>query len=137
METADSEFSRVEQLLAGADSDATAAEADGRLLSLAAMLGDDALAVWVRQLAPDGHALDAGAAEPLAALASKRMRSLADTATLPTPWLPADDDDLRDRVDAVVDWAGGFLAGLGEGAALRGSPATLAPHTVETKGVKP
>ena len=123
MSANESEFSRVEQLLASAASDASAAEADGRLLSLAAMLGDEATPVWLRYLASESGEVDIGAMAPLGEMAAVRVSGLADTATLPVPWLPDDEDDLRDRVEAVVDWAGGFLAGLGEGAALRGSPA--------------
>ncbi len=119
----DPEYVLVEQLLANAASDATAAEADGRLLSLGAMLGDEAAAVWLRQLVADGADANASALEPLGELAGARLSGLADVATLPQPWLPDDDGDLRDRVEAVAEWAGGFLAGLGEGAALRGSGA--------------
>ena len=121
MSTTETEYARVEQLLAAAASDTTAAEADGRLLSLAAMLGDEAASVWLNQVAAETG--DAVAVAPLGKLATARVRVLADTDSLPVPWLPDDEDDLRDRVDAIVEWAGGFLAGLGEGAALRGSPA--------------
>ena len=121
MSTTETEYARVEQLLAAAASDTTAAEADGRLLSLAAMLGDEAASVWLNQVAAETG--DAVAVAPLGELATARVRVLADTDSLPVPWLPDDEDDLRDRVDAIVEWAGGFLAGLGEGAALRGSPA--------------
>ena len=50
MSSNETEFSRIEQLLASASSDASASAADGRLLSLAAMLGDDATAIWLREL---------------------------------------------------------------------------------------
>lgn len=120
MSSNETEFSRIEQLLASASSDASASAADGRLLSLAAMLGDEATVVWLRDLAPPAGAATLG---PLGEIASARVRALADTDSLPLPWLPDDEDDLRDRVEAVVDWAGGFLAGLGEGAAMRGTPA--------------
>lgn len=123
MSSTETEFSRIEQLLASASSDASASAADGRLLSLAAMLGDEAPAVWLRDLAPAGAATGAATLGPLGEIAGARVQSLTDTDTLPLPWLPDDEDDLRDRVEAVVDWAGGFLAGLGEGAALRGTPA--------------
>jgi uncharacterized protein YgfB (UPF0149 family) len=120
MPSTETEFSRIEQLLASASSNASASAADGRLLSLAAMLGDEAPAIWLRDLAPATGAATLG---PLGEIAGARVRSLADTDALPLPWLPGDEDDLRDRVEAVVDWAGGFLAGLGEGAAMRGTPA--------------
>lgn len=123
MSSNETEFSRIEQLLASASSDASASAADGRLLSLAAMLGEEATTVWLRDLAPSTGALNAAALEPLREIAVARVRSLADTDTLPSPWLPDDEDDLRDRVEAVVEWTGGFLAGLGEGAAMRGTPA--------------
>ncbi|MEO1593737.1 MAG: UPF0149 family protein [Pseudomonadota bacterium] len=123
MSTTDSDYARIEQLLASAASDTTAAAADGRLLSLAAMLGDEAAPVWLNQLASETGAADHAAVAPLGELAASRVRALADTDSLPVPWLPDDEDDLRDRVEAIVEWAGGFLAGLGEGAALRGSPA--------------
>ncbi|MEM6808662.1 MAG: UPF0149 family protein [Pseudomonadota bacterium] len=121
MSTTETDYARVEQLLASAASNTTAAEADGRLLSLAAMLGDEAASVWLNQVAAETS--DSAAVTPLGELATARVRVLADTDSLPVPWLPDDEDDLRDRVDAIVDWAGGFLAGLGEGAAMRGTPA--------------
>ena len=123
MSSNETEFSRIEQLLASASSDASASAADGRLLSLAAMLGDDATAIWLRELVPATGGADVSLLMPLREIAGARLKSLADTDTLPLPWLPDDEDDLRDRVEAVVDWAGGFLAGLGEGAAMRGTPA--------------
>ena len=123
MSSNETEFSRIEQLLASASSDASASAADGRLLSLAAMLGEEATAIWLRELAPASGGVNAAALEPLREIAGARVRSLSDTDTLPSPWLPDDEDDLRDRVEGVVDWAGGFLAGLGEGAAMRGTPA--------------
>ncbi|MEO1319729.1 MAG: UPF0149 family protein [Pseudomonadota bacterium] len=121
MSTTETEYARVEQLLASAASHTTAAEADGRLLSLAAMLGDEAAAVWLNQVTAETG--DSAAVTPLGELATARVRALADTDSLPVPWLPDDEDDLRDRVDAIVEWAAGFLAGLGEGAAMRGTPA--------------
>lgn len=123
MSSNETEFSRIEQLLAGASSDASASAADGRLLSLAAMLGDEATAIWLRDLAPATGETAGATLAPLGEIAGARVRSLSETDSLPAPWLPGDGDDLRDRVEAVVDWAGGFLAGLGEGAAMRGTPA--------------
>ena len=63
MSTTETEYARVEQLLASAASHTTAAEADGRLLSLAAMLGDEAASVWLNQVTAETG--DSAAVTPL------------------------------------------------------------------------
>lgn len=122
MSATENDFERVEQILAGADADTTAAEVDGRLLSLGAMLGAEAAPFWLSQVAETARG-PAAAMQPLVEIAARRLQALDASDALLVPWLPEDQDSLLDRVEAVVDWAGGFLAGLGEGAALRGSPA--------------
>ncbi|MEM7610824.1 MAG: UPF0149 family protein [Pseudomonadota bacterium] len=118
------DFRVIEQLLAGCQIDVAASEADGRLLSLAAMLGDDAIAIWLQQLAVGTTQADAGGyLGQLAVIAEQRLARLDDAQELPVLSLPEDDDDIRDRVDALVLWANGFVTGLGEGASLRGTDA--------------
>lgn len=126
-ETGGSDFLVMEQLLAQLDSETSAAEADGALSGLAAMLGADALPVWLGQLAAapeaEAEARVQAAAQQLLQLASERLDRLQAAQTLPALCLPDDGDDLRDRTDSLVHWSSGFLAGLAEGAALRGTPA--------------
>lgn len=122
-----SDFLLIEQLLAQFDIEVPAPEADGRLSGLAAMLGADALPVWLEQLLqrPDEtiDALRWERADQLRIVGQKRLAVIEEGSTLPTLCLPDDDDDLRDRVDGLVQWSMGFLSGLAEGAALRGTPA--------------
>ncbi len=118
------DFLVIEQLLAACDSEVSAAEADGRLLSLAAMLGQDAIAVWLNQLGASVDAADvAHYVGQLVTIAERRVAVLERGDGLPDLCLPDDDDDMRDRVESLALWAGGFVSGLGEGAAMRGSPA--------------
>ncbi|MFK8051588.1 MAG: UPF0149 family protein [Woeseiaceae bacterium] len=126
-ETYGSDFLLTEQLLAQLDIEVTASEADGRLTGLAAMLGPDAMLVWLQDLlSGDDNTVDAlriERAEPLRLLAAKRLDVIEQGEGLPVLCLPDDDDDIRDRVDALAHWSTGFLSGLGEGAALRGAAA--------------
>lgn len=113
-----------EQLLAACDSEVPASEADGRLLGLAALLGGDATGVWLDQLGASAEAEDVMQhVAQLVTIAEKRVAVLERGEALPYLCLPDDNDDLRDRVEGIGLWTGGFVSGLGEGAALRGTPA--------------
>ncbi|MEL6869242.1 MAG: UPF0149 family protein [Pseudomonadota bacterium] len=119
-----SDFERIEQLLASCEIDVSAPEADGRLLSLATMLGGDAVAVWLQELRQDSQTGGVPAAlSELARAGTERIAMLEQSGGLPDLCLPDDDDDIRDRVDGLVAWATGFLSGLGEASALRGTVA--------------
>ncbi|MEO0576400.1 MAG: UPF0149 family protein [Pseudomonadota bacterium] len=119
-----SDFDRIEQLLASCDIDVTASEADGRLLSLATMLGEDAVPVWLNELRRGSSATSIPAAlSELARAGVERIAVLESGESLPALCLPDDADDIRDRVESLVGWATGFLSGLGEASALRGSSA--------------
>ncbi|MEM7765762.1 MAG: UPF0149 family protein [Pseudomonadota bacterium] len=126
-ETYGSDYLAMEQMLAHNDIDVVASEADGRLAGLLAMIGTSALDVWLAQLLAAGEqnidALRVERAEPLRLLAAKRADVIEGADALPVLCLPDDDDDLRDRVDALVHWSAGFLSGLAEGAALAGPQA--------------
>ncbi|MEM8547800.1 MAG: UPF0149 family protein [Pseudomonadota bacterium] len=113
----------LERLLARVDASVSAAEADGRLLSLAAMLGQEALPVWSQSLLNASAVSDGVVQDELATLALRRLQPLVNGDALPALALPSEDDDLRDRVDGLAAWVTGFLGGLGEGAGLRGSQA--------------
>ena len=117
-------FLAIEAILGGCGIAVSAAEADGRLLSLATMLGSEATTVWLSQLADDADAAPSEEAlDRLQALAVGRIATLEGAEGLPDLCLPGDDDDIRDRVDSLAAWASGFLSGLGEAAALRGESA--------------
>lgn len=119
-----SDFDRIEQLLASCEIDVTASEADGRLLSLAAMLGEDAVPVWLQELRRGSNATSIPAAlSELARAGTERIAVLERGETLPALCLPDENDDIRDRVEGLVGWATGYLSGLGEASALRGSSA--------------
>ena len=114
----------VEHALAHCNSEMDAPEADGTLLALTAMLGNEALPVWLQQVvsADLGESVDA-LAQPLLDYAQARIALLEENTSLPQLCLPDDEDDPRDRVQALSQWAAGFLSGLGQGAAMRGTPA--------------
>ncbi|MEL7310507.1 MAG: UPF0149 family protein [Pseudomonadota bacterium] len=123
MSTAENAYLAIERLLGGCGVDVSAAEADGRLLSLASMLGPQAVVVWVEQLISGADAVDANAVGQLKMLGVERIGVLEAGEGLPDLCLPDDEDDLRDRVQELALWAGGFLSGMGEAAALRGEAA--------------
>ena len=118
------DYLQFEQLLAACDSEVSASEADGRLLGLAALLGADAAGVWLDQLGVSAEAADVMQhVAQLVSIAERRLGILDRGAALPDLCVPDDNDDLRDRVESIGLWAGGFVSGVGEGAALRGTPA--------------
>lgn len=118
------DYLQFEHLLAACDSEVSASEADGRLLGLAAMLGSEAVGVWLDQLGVSAEAADVMQhVTQLMSLAERRLAVLERATALPDLCVPDDNDDLRDRVESIGLWAGGFVSGVGEGAALRGTPA--------------
>ncbi|MEL7023172.1 MAG: UPF0149 family protein [Pseudomonadota bacterium] len=123
MSTAENAYLAIERLLGGCGVDVSASEADGRLMSLATMLGPQAAVVWADQLVSDSSSVEAGAVGQLKAMGIERVAVLEAGEGLPVLCLPDDEDDLRDRVHELAMWAGGFVSGIGEAAALRGPKA--------------
>ncbi|MEL6367146.1 MAG: UPF0149 family protein [Pseudomonadota bacterium] len=123
MSIGDDAYLTIERLLGNCGAEVSASEADGRLLSLAAMLGNEAISVWVQQLFAQADGGEHGARQALVEFAAQRIAILEAGEGLPDLCLPDDEDDIRDRVGSLALWATGYLNGLGEGAALRGSPA--------------
>lgn len=125
-DTGDIDWTLLEQLLAQYEADVGASEADGLLTSLAAMLGADAVPVWLQQaLGSDERevTLSRDALSKFDAFARQRLAQLEAGDMSVRVSLPDDEDDLRDRTDALAEWATGYLHGLAHGASLRGTPA--------------
>jgi uncharacterized protein len=98
----------------GADPDA--AELHGQVTGWLCGGGQPESGSWVSRLVLDEQFGDAPAAEVeriLAALASASWHALEDTDLGFQPLLPDDDSPLDERVAALLQWAQGFLAGLG------------------------
>jgi uncharacterized protein YgfB (UPF0149 family) len=89
------------------------AESHGSLCGLACCLGGDAGAVWVRALAVDAAADDAGVLRDLAAAT---LAALDEGNMSFTPLLPPDDLPLALRAIGLAEWCAGFMQGLGEAA---------------------
>lgn len=74
---------------------------------------------WLDELAQDGDLgidLKAGASAPLLAqLCAQVMQAMQTKADDLQPLLPAEEYDLRDRLEALGHWANGFLVGLALG----------------------
>lgn len=122
----DTDWDGLEHLLAQYDCDMGASEADGLLTSLAAMLGPDAVPVWMQQaLGSDERevTLSRDALSQFNDFAQQRLRELEAGDMSVRVALPDDGDDLRDRTDSLAAWATGFLHGLAHGASLRGAAA--------------
>jgi uncharacterized protein YgfB (UPF0149 family) len=125
-DTQQSGWADLEQLLAQCDCDMGASEADGLLASLASMLGVDAVPVWMQQVLGSDQrevTLSRDALSRFNDFAQERLGQLEAGDMSIRVCLPGDDDDLRDRTEALASWAAGFLHGLAHGASLRGAPA--------------
>lgn len=120
------DYLMIERLLGDCGIEVSAAEADGRLLSLASMMGADALTIWIQQLLEGAESGQQQAVTQLQEFGARRMMILEQREGLPDLCLPDDEDDLRDRVSSLALWVTGFLNGLGEAAALSGDEARTA-----------
>lgn len=119
-------WGELEELLAQYDCEMGASEADGLLASLASMLGTDAVPVWMQQVFGSDQrdvTLSRDALSRLNDFAQQRLGQLEAGDMSVRLCLPDDDDDLRDRTEALACWAAGFLHGLAHGASVRGTPA--------------
>jgi uncharacterized protein YgfB (UPF0149 family) len=74
---------------------------------------------WLTELAQDGELntdLKEGQSAPLLAqLCAQVMQSMREKTDDLHPFLPEEPVDLRDRLEALANWANGFLLGLGLG----------------------
>lgn len=106
-----------------------AAEAHGELCGLACVLGGRAADAWLATLAETAGTAQAAALELLGGMAGLSCEVLAEGAMRFTLLLPADEQLLAERTEALAGWCGGFLAGLGEVATTPAARAVLGGDT--------
>ncbi len=120
-------FDELEDALAGSRARVGAAEAHGALCGALAAVPDFRSADWIDDVVPGGgegtealrsrNLLETLAAETQGALAGLDMEF--------EPLLPGEEAPLAARVAALAAWCGGFLYGLGTGAAAGELPETV------------
>ncbi len=97
-----------------------AAEAHGWLCgALCARASSFGAREWLQELAPeaDSGAPNGTSAKALRAVHQETRDALRSPDFAFMPLLPGEDAALRDRVSALASWCGGFLYGIGTGAA--------------------
>ncbi len=123
------QYDEVEALLAAADIDEHPAAVHGALCSIVCIYGGHGLSVWTGQVLDTGAGTaDAGPelSERLQALYTATHRSLEGASLSFELLLPPDSSPVADRAEALANWAGGFLHGLGAGADIGGVRERLA-----------
>ncbi len=106
--------SDIQRVLTQSHSLADAAEAHGTLAGALCSASAYHLDDWLGEILPDGRA-EPEATAWLRELFESTTSALADAQMGFCPLLPADDDALPQRTEALGDWCRGFLYGLGSG----------------------
>ncbi|MDE2089828.1 MAG: UPF0149 family protein, partial [Gammaproteobacteria bacterium] len=122
--TADPEFEQIDQALERATAAAAAAEGHGMLCGMLCAAGHVDRGDWIEQVLQEAEAGDLLAGECRQALSSLydfTVRRLNDSGMDFQLLLPADDQPLAARVQALGEWCEGFLAGLGLGGMTAGA----------------
>jgi uncharacterized protein YgfB (UPF0149 family) len=123
-----SAFFELDDALRGTGSPVAAAEAHGCLCGALCVAQDFAAGEWASELVPD-DADDNATAQLLDVVRGvhrdTRSALLEEDAAF-QPLLPPEDSSLDERVQALADWCGGFLFGLGRGGSLDQLPGDLA-----------
>ncbi len=117
-------FDLVDQALENVNSVAGAPEAHGGLCGMACVFGKRAAAIWVAELSDElSHANPdrPESGDVLGQLANVTCQGLSEGDMSFTLLLPPDDRPIADRAGALADWCTGFMNGLGQAAADRGS----------------
>ncbi|MEL7537258.1 MAG: UPF0149 family protein [Pseudomonadota bacterium] len=109
-------FADLEVALADADASIGPAEVHGLVCALLAIAGTDADAQVVREVLPNADSASQIAARALSELTAATNNELSDDAFSFAPLLLSDDAPAVDRLQTIVDWASGFLHGLGHAA---------------------
>lgn len=109
-------YAEIQRALTQSRSLADAAEAHGTLSGALCAATGYHLDDWLGEILPDGRA-SPEAAGWLRALYDATSNALGDTEMAFEPLLPADDDGLSARTEALGEWCRGFLYGLGTGPA--------------------
>jgi len=109
----------LQAILEGMNAAVGAAEAHGWLCGALCVHVDYGAPAWLDELAEDAGAGAPGAASmpALRSLHEDTLALLRSPDFIFTPLLPADDTPLEERVPALAAWCGGFLYGIGTGAA--------------------
>jgi hypothetical protein len=111
-------YDQLEQRLHAAGAESGAAEAHGLLCGTVCAGGKTAPAIWLEHLLGEGNTLSAAAqdcSDMLTALQSDIVRLFHDDALGFALLLPADEEPLALRTDALGSWCEGFLYGLALG----------------------
>lgn len=109
-------YPRLARQLAGADVDASPAEAHGIAVGLLCAGAADSYALWERELLEgggEGNVLTEECRRSLHSLHDATVAELDDGEMGLVLLLPDDDRPLAERADALRDWCAGFLYGLG------------------------
>ena len=107
-------YSDIQRVLTQSHSLADAAEAHGTLSGALCAASGYHLDDWLGEILPEGRA-EPEAAAWLRALFDSTASALGDEQMGFVPLLPADEDALPARADALGEWCRGFLYGLGSG----------------------
>lgn len=119
----DVEYRQLESALRAVDAVVGAAEAQGMLAGMASMVDKPDKAAWIAQTLADSSPRGEDAKlclTTLVALYEQTMRELDDDDLSFLPLLPADAAPLPERAQALGQWAGGFLVGMGLGGMKKG-----------------
>ena len=116
MTAANARFLELEQALADADATSLPAEVHGFASALLAIGDEPVQQRLVEEVLPGEGAHRGRGVQALTDLADATARELAGTDFEFEPVLAPEDAPLADRLAAIVDWASGFLHGLGHAA---------------------
>jgi uncharacterized protein YgfB (UPF0149 family) len=111
-------YEDVAQALSAGGSTVSAAEAHGCLVGALCARRVYLPAEWMEELLPEEGATAIAATAPLQALFEHSRAVLEATEMEFEPLLPADDTPLAARVEALGEWAQGFLYGFGSAGPL-------------------
>ena len=111
-------YQELQSALAGLESAVSAAEAHGCLCGALCAREGFSVAEWLGELvaADAAPGSDAGAGAALGALHLETLEALRSQDFGFEPLLPDPESALAERVQALAEWCGGFLYGLGAGA---------------------
>ena len=107
-------YDDIQRVLVQSHALADAAEAHGTLSGALCAAGVYHLDDWLGEILPEGRA-DPASAAWLRALFESTTSALADSQMGFQLLLPADEDGLPSRTEALGEWCRGFLYGLGSG----------------------
>jgi uncharacterized protein YgfB (UPF0149 family) len=119
----DVEYRQLESVLRAVDAVISAGEAQGMLAGMASLVDKPDKAAWIAQVLADSRPRGEDARLCLAmlvALYERTLRELDDDGLGFLPLLPADAAPLPERAQALGQWVGGFLVGMGLGGMKQG-----------------